>query len=214
MLKKIMILALGVMALAAVAAPLASANWTHKGVKIPAGTNPVIQFTGQSSTISSIGSIDCQTKFTVQFTGGQTTGHVNTFEIDLTQAGSTPTTKCVTGGPLANCKVTSLQSTQLPWLIHSDGGDKITITTGQIHYKLEGSLGHPQKCAFLQEITYEPPAVPPLHELPTANIPGGQTSAITQVSLQGRLTTSIGTQITIGGSQTIQAPNNNTYGTA
>jgi len=209
MLKKIMTLALAVMALAAVAAPLASANWTHNKVKIPAGTNPQIEFLGQANFISAIGNVDCQTVSLAQFTGGQTTGHITKFEIN---PAGIPTEKCVTGGPLAACKVTSLQATQLPWLIHSDGADKIMIRTGEIHLKFEAFSGDPEKCTFLQEITLKPAAAP--HEFPNWNVPAGQTSAITQVHLQGKLTTNTGAQLQFGGTQTIQAPNAGTYGTA
>jgi len=212
MLKKIMTLALAVLGLAAVAAPMASAKWTDKtSGPLLAGTNPQFQLTGQFQFAGTIGSIDCQTKTSVQLTGGQTTGHVNTFEIDLAQPGSTATQKCVLGTPLAACKVKSFQATQLPWLIHSDGADKITITTGQIHIVLENTTGTGE-CTFLKEITLEPAAAP--HEIPNWNIPPGQTTAITQVDLKGKLTTSTGVPMQIAGKQTIQTPNDNTYGTA
>jgi hypothetical protein len=204
MLKKIMMLALAATAVAAVTAPMASANWTHNGVNIPAGTNPQVQFTGQALFTSAVvGGINCQTDAKVQLEGGSTTGKVTQFEVDLTEAASTVTKKCVTSGPIAPCLVKSVQATSLPWQIHSDGADVVTITTGEIDNVLESQTGG--ACGVVQQIKLKPGTV-------SALIPAGQTKAISIVHLSGQLETTTGSKVQIAGTQNVTP--SGTYGTS
>jgi hypothetical protein len=201
MLKKILVLALTAMALAAASASVASANWTYGGEALPAGANPHLQLTSQWSTTSIvIGGIDCQIDITVELTGGTTTGHVTQFEIDLTGPEGTPTKKCVTSGPLSPCLVKGVHATNLPWTVHSDGADKITITTGEIDNTLENQTGG--VCGVVQQTKIKPGTV-------TTTIPAGKTSAIEQLTLSGQLEASTGSKTTVEGTQSVAL-----YGTA
>lgn len=203
MLKKIVMLALAVMAVAVVTALTASANWTHSGKVIPVGTNPQGQATGQASfTNAVVGGINCQNYSNVEFTGGGTTGFVKSLEIDTTEGG-TVTQKCVTSGPIASCRVKSVQPTGLPWVIHSDGADVISITSGEVHYVLESQTG--ATCSVAQQVTLKSGTV-------NINVPAGKTSAVEQVQLSGELETSTGAKGSVSGTQTMNP--SGTFGTA
>lgn len=204
MLKKMVVLGLAVIAVAALSAPVASANWTHNGAPISAGTNPRVWFTGQFLFTSVVvGGANCQVKGTIELTGGTTTGDIITFDVDLTSLGATMPEKCVESGPISPCDVGSIQPTGIPWTVHSNGADIVTITTGEIHYPLEKIGGG--ICGVVQQIKLKPGTA-------TATIPAGKTSAIEQVQLSGQLETSTGPKVTVGGTQSL-APAN-TYGTA
>lgn len=207
MLKKTMILALAAMAVAAFVAPTASAVWTQHHKATLVNENPTVEFTGQAAFTSAVvGGIECQVDATVIFTGGTTTGHVEHFQVDTTEAGSTVTKKCVTSGPLAPCAVKSVQATDptvTPWPVHSDGADTITITTGQIHNLLESPQGG--ACGVVQQVTLEAGTV-------HAQITPGETCTVKQVHLSGQLKTGTGANVQIHG--TLAVKPSATYGTS
>lgn len=197
-----MTLALAAMAVAACTAPIASANWTHKGA--PIEENVSVSFTGQALFTSAVvGGINCRTFAEAQFVSGTTTGTISKFEVDLAEAGSTVTNRCETSGPLGPCRVSAVQSTNLPWQVHSNGADLVTITTGEIDNVLESPQGG--ACGVVQQIRLTPGTV-------TATIPGGQTQGVEQVTLSGQLETATKSKVAVGGSQTISPAG--TYGTA
>lgn len=203
MIKKALLLAMAAVAVVAVSAPMASANWTHNGTPLSVGQDPHLQLTGQLLTVSAFGQIKCEIDMTIVFTGGSTTGEVKQIEIDLTEPGSTPTKKCTTGGFFAPCLVKGFHATGLPWTVHSNGADVITITTGETHKTLESPQGGP--CSFADQVTTKPGTI-------TATIPAGQTGGINEVTLSGQLETSTGAKSTVSG--TLTANPSGTYGTA
>ncbi len=202
MLKKLMMLAVAV---AALALPVsAMANWTHE-------TNPitqtkVVEFTGTNVKFSSgpAGSIECHTTAYVVFHSG-TTGTVMMFDPE-----GSVTTACKAGGALANCQVHEVQATGYqgkeltvePWVLHTDTKD-ITITTGDIHSTVTG-----QFCATGQAST-------------TVTVTGGTVTGhvddphkVSTIELTGSLQTdsSLGKFATaITGTQHVKAPTG-TYG--
>lgn len=204
MFKKTIVLALAAIAVAAVTAPMASAVWTNDHLDTTPGQNDHVLFTGQAAFTSAlIGGIECQTTATVEFTGGTTTGHIKQFEPD-----GVATEKCVTSGPLAPCKVTSVQPTGLPWTVHSNGADTITIKTGEIHNVLEGAQQQPQKehsaCGIVQTVTLKAGTV-------HATIAAGETCTTSQVHLSGQLEVSTGAKVQVHGTQGLTP--SATYGT-
>jgi hypothetical protein len=195
MLKKTMMLTLAVTAVAAATAPMALANWSHNHVAIPLNTDPVVQLTGQFAFTSAvIGGINCQTDTTIQLTGGTTTGHITQWAVDLTEAASTVTKKCVTSGPIAPCLVKSVQATSLPWTIHSDGADTITVTTGEIDYMLESQTGG--VCGVVQQLKFKSGT---LHW----TITSGETCTIKEIHLSGTLQAQTGTKLAFSGSKQV-----------
>lgn len=204
MLKKIIILAVAAMAIAAVAAPTVSANWTKHHANIE--QNETVTFTGQAAFTSAVvGGIECQTDARVEFFAGQTTGEVRQFEVDFTNGG-TYTQKCQTSGPLAPCAVKSVEGTALPgWLVHSDGADTITITTGTIDNILESPQGG--ACGVVQQVQLKPGTV-------HAQVTPGETCTVTQVHLSGQLQTSTGSKVQVHGKQHINPGQTATYGTS
>ncbi len=142
MLKKLMMLAVAVAALAALALPVsAMARWTDETIPIP--TSRTVEFTGTNVKFSSgpAGSIECHTTAQVIFHPG-TTGTVTMFDPE-----GSVTTACKAGGALANCQVHEVQATGYkggtltaePWDLHTDTND-ITITTGDIHSTITGQF--------------------------------------------------------------------------
>jgi hypothetical protein len=90
MFKKMMLLAMAVMAIAAVSAPAASANWTHSGAPITKDTT--VAFDGTASFQGSIGGVHCtNATAAIVATAGTTDGHVELFDVH---------------NPTVNCKVT------------------------------------------------------------------------------------------------------------
>jgi hypothetical protein len=126
-MKKLTIIAALAMAAAAFAIPSsASALWTHNHSDIQAGNNPQLHFEGSYAFQSSGGQINCTSvTSTIQLTGGQTTGHVNSF------TANNPQTACHTnGGIIGHCTVTSMTPVGLPWLAHADSGQTGIRVTG------------------------------------------------------------------------------------
>jgi hypothetical protein len=94
MLKKMMLLAMAVMVVAAVSAQTASANWTHSGV--PITNDATVAFDGTTSFQGSIGGVH-RTNATAAIvaTAGTTDGHVELLDVH------TPTVNCKVTGFLA-----------------------------------------------------------------------------------------------------------------
>lgn len=202
MLRRTTTLALIAMAIGAASAATASANWTHNHAVLQ--SNVQVQFTGQTAFTSAVvGGVECQRDARAEFTANTTTGRITQFEIDLTSAGSTATQKCVTSGPLAPCKMKSAQSTGLPWTVHSDGADTVTITTGAIHYVLESAQG--AACGVVQAVTLEPGTA-------TAQITPGETCTVAQLDLSGQFSLSTGAKIQLHGKSALTPAS--TYGTS
>jgi len=199
MLKKIMTLAVAALAVLAVSAPAASATWFKHHSAIQA--DETVQLTGQFKFSSvAVGSIECQTEASMQFLAGQTTTLIPQFGLDT---GSTPTKRCVTGGPLGPCDVTSFTSDATifnAWVAHLlQNKDTIEITTGTSQNKLEGSNATTQTqhtaCALAQIIQLKGGTI-------YATIVGS-TCTVSQVTLSGQLETQTGAKVTISGTQSV-----------
>jgi hypothetical protein len=137
MLKKMLVAAMAVMALAAVVAPNASATWTHNHQAIPAGTNPEETFTGTAQFQGLVGKVHCSnTEGKVQLLGGQTTATIKLFQ------SQNPAACHVSGALGTSCGTNSLQKVELQThatghIATHNGVAAITIT----HIKLLNQFG-------------------------------------------------------------------------
>jgi hypothetical protein len=193
MLKKMLVAAMAVMALAAVAAPTASANWTHNHQVIGAGTNPQETFTGTAQFQGLVGKVHCpNVEGKVQLTGGQTTGVVTLFQ-------SQDVTKCHVSGALGtSCGTNSLQEVKLQTnaevhIVTHNGAPAITIT----HIGLLNQFGTCATTVLESDATRDVTLVP---DDPTT---------ITQGQLTGTLKTASG-NVAVSG--TLHAAVPHTYG--
>ncbi len=204
MLKKLMMLAVALAALAAVALPVsAMAQWTDN--TSPITTPKTIEFTGTNVKFSSgfAGSIECETTAQVILHPG-TTGTVTMFDPD-----GVVTDVCKAGGALANCQVHEVQATGYkggsltaePWDLHTNTQD-ITITTGDIHTTVTGqfcAVGSGSITVTGGDVTAH---VDDPHKISTIQITG----TLQTDSALGKFAT------TISGTQHVKAPNNGTFG--
>jgi len=209
MFKKTIVLALAALAVLAVSAPAASADWYkhHKIIQ----QNEQLELTGQTKFQSLVvGTIDCQVHVKLQLLAGQTTSRIEEYALDET-TGKTPTELCTTGGPLAQCDVTDLitdATTQAPWTAHLlQNKDTIEVTTGVKQYLLEHNSSTPNThhaCNVVQQIQLKPGKV-------HWTIAPGETCTINKVTKSGQLETSFGAKVTISG--TLSLIPGATYGT-
>lgn len=207
MLRFTTILGLAITAIALLSAPMAAARWTHNGVPLAAGQNPQVELTGQTAFTSAVvGGIECQRVAKMQLFGNQTTGQLDTFEVDLAEPSSTFTQKCNTSGPLAPCAMKSTQATGLPWTLHSDGADTLSITTGDIDYTFESKDGK-QACGVV-------PGALLTAGTAIAQIKAGETSGIKELHMSGQFKMLTGAKVTLHGTIGIVGVNSGTYGTA
>ncbi len=130
MLKKTMILGLGLGALAALPS-VAMGDWTDKTENVL--TQERIEFLGQFKFSGGLGSIECQMTSSTMLEPG-TTGKVETFDVN-----GSPTEKCKTGGFLAACQVHALQAAGLPWVVHTNG-QTIDMTIGSMQKSVTGGF--------------------------------------------------------------------------
>jgi hypothetical protein len=139
MLKKIMLLAMAVAALAAFVLPAAaSANW--KDGKEDVKTNQIITATGTNVKFTSVatGAITCHTVSEGTLTAGTTVGDLTKFEV----LNNDPTVNCTTSGVIANegCVAEKITATELPWTL-TDTGTTITAATKTIDIELVKKAG-------------------------------------------------------------------------
>lgn len=195
MLKKMMLAATAVAALMAIGAQTASADWYHSGTALKSGENPSLETTGTVAFTSSAGGVHCATgTATLQATGGTTDGHVPAF-------GAEEIGKCevsgglafLTGGTTTLSKVTLTEGTTLT--VDAATGD-VTVSAVSLHNEFKNGF----------ELTLSSQETP-LTIKPTT------TKAITSGALSGKLNSTLGTAVTVTGSQTVLAPNSGTYGT-
>jgi hypothetical protein len=147
MFKKAMMLAVAAAALVAFAIPAtASANWQDHSATLQQNAN--IQVTGQARFQGeSIGAIECQTDASATLIAGQTTASVTAFGVDLTEAGSTVTSKCFVNSTLEafGCSdVAQVTVEGLPWTAHATNTQTIAVTTGTIQNHLHGGIFCPK----------------------------------------------------------------------
>lgn len=130
MLKKLMLLATAAVAVLAMGASSASANWYDNGTALVAGQNPTLNGTGTAAFTSPNGGTHCNTTdAAVQLTGGTTTAHITKFE--ATNIGT-----CEVSGGLVFLTggTTSLKSATLTTgaTAHSNGSD-LTVEGIKLH---------------------------------------------------------------------------------
>ena len=149
MLKKVTMLAVAAAALAALAIPAsASAAWQHGAVALE--KDETIQLTGDASfTGSEIGSVQCQVKAHGHLRVGApgNLGEITSFGVDLTQEGSTVTSKCKVDEVLEflGCSdVASVTSTGFPWGVEALSGQTLKVSTGTIQNHLHGGIFCPK----------------------------------------------------------------------
>ena len=145
-MKKVAMFATVAAALAGLAIPAsASAIWQHNGGTL--SQNVQIQNTGTAGFVSGGLGIECQIDSKVKLLAGQTTAEVETFEPDLTEAGSTVTSKCfVTPGleSLGCVDVHSVTPEGLPWSAHALSAQTLAVTFGGFQQHLSGGLFCPK----------------------------------------------------------------------
>jgi hypothetical protein len=202
MLKKAILVAMAVAAFAAVAAPAASANWTHEGN--PLEGNPIVEFHGTTEFSGGIGSVHCEDSTAeIELTGGTNIGHVLSFTVD------NPTVNCevtglaslaCTGSPAAS---TTLESAGLlqEALATIEGGT-IGVTEVELTNIFFNGNG-PCADVTLTNVVEEGAEVP---ITATPNNAG----SIEEVELGGSLATSVGGTVEING--TLAATPSGTYG--
>jgi hypothetical protein len=147
MFKKAMMLAVAAAALVAFAIPAtASARWQHHNTALQQNANT--QLTGQFRFQGeSIGAVECQTDTTATLIAGQTTASVTAFGVDLTEAGSTVTSKCFVNSTLEafGCSdVAQMTAGGLPWTAHATNTQTITVTTGLVQTHVHGGIFCPK----------------------------------------------------------------------
>lgn len=146
MFKKAMMLAVAAAALVAFAIPAtASAKWQEHGSDI--SQDVPLQVTGTSEFHGEIGGLTCQTDATATLLAGTTTASVTSFGVDLTEAGSTVTSKCSVDSTLASFGCTDVGQVTvagLPWTGHATSTQRITVTTGTIQNHLHGGIFCPK----------------------------------------------------------------------
>jgi hypothetical protein len=193
MLKKILAAAMAAMALAAVAAPNASAAWTHNHVELKGGENPEEMFTGTFQFQGLVGKVHCNNiELGVQLLGGQTTATVRLFR------SQNPAACHVSGALGTSCGTNSLQKTELQThatghIATHNGVPAITLT----HIQVLGQFGSCASTILESDATRDLTLIP--------NDP----TTITTTTLTGTLKTAAG-NIAVSGTFHAEIPN--TYG--
>jgi hypothetical protein len=189
MLKKMLVAAMAVMALAAVVAPNASASWLHNHKALTTGENPQETFTGSLTWAGLVGGLHCAVEGKVQLIGGQTTGTVTLFQTQ------NPAGCHVTGATATACGTTSLQKMELQQHATAQITAANTITITNI--KLLNVFGTCTQMLLESDATRDVSATP------------NNAQTINNVQLGGTLKTAAG-NVTVSG--TLQAHNVGTYG--
>lgn len=156
MLKKAMMLAVAAAALTALVIPAAaSAQWQHHTQDANTQVHAIqvdktIQVTGQSRFQGEIGAVECQTDAHAELLAGQTTVTVTQFGVDLTEAGSTVTSKCFVDATLEGFGCTDVSSVTVEigsgnhWIGHATTPTTIDVTTKTIQNHLHGGIFCPK----------------------------------------------------------------------
>jgi len=195
MLKKIMLLSMAVMAMFAMGAQAASANWFDNGAGLAEGVNPHIDITGTVAFTSSGGGVHCNTgTSTLQATGNTNIGHVLTFSVE-------EPSKCeVSGGlVLLTGGTTTLKSVTLtkPTPEGTNTGSVINITGVTLHNEFNNGF----------KLTLSSIAGSPLVATPN------NTTSISSTTLAGELNSTLAAgKVKVAGSLNVLAPNVGTYG--
>jgi hypothetical protein len=146
MAKKVIMLVVAAGMLAALMVPAtASAFWTKDHQQLV--QNAQIEMTGVSRFHGEIGSIECEVRSVFQLTAGTTTAHVTVSDIDLSEPGSTVTSKCSVSASIMTLGCTdvgSVTSAGLPWVAHAASTQTIITTTGTTQLHLHGGIFCPK----------------------------------------------------------------------
>jgi hypothetical protein len=150
-MKKITTVVMAAVALLAMADPAgASAQWQHNHVNLT--QNAQVQLTGQFGLVSQeVGGVECQIDATMQLLAGTTTANVTNFGVDLTEAGSTVTSKCRVDSTTESFGCTDVAQVTvagLPWTAHAVSTQTIAITTGTIQFHKHGGIFCPKTKQF------------------------------------------------------------------
>lgn len=127
----------------------ASAVWQHHSVNL--SQNAQVQLTGQFGLQGEVGGVECQIDATMQLVAGTTTANITSFGVDLTEAGSTVTSKCrvdATTESFGCSDVAQVTVAGLPWTAHAISTQTITITTGTIQFHKHGGIFCPKTKQF------------------------------------------------------------------
>lgn len=194
MVKRVLLIVTAVTATMALGVQPASADWYHSGLALKAGENPSIETTGTVAFTSSAGGVHCATgTSTFQATGGTTNGHV-------LASGAEEVGKCEVSGGLVfltggTTTVSKCELTGATIQIDAATG-RITLLSVTLHIYF--------KNGFTMTLSSE--------EVPLTITPNN-TKAISSGTLSGKLNSTLGTSVTVTGSQNVLAPNAGTYGT-
>jgi len=208
MFKKIMLMATAVMAMFAIGAQAASANWFDKGAGLAAGENPTLEITGTVAFTSSGGGVHCNTGTSkLQATGGTNDGHVLTFGVEEAN-------KCeVSGGlVLLTGGTTTLKKVELTGTPTgtNNGGNTIDVTKVSLHNEFNNGFKltlSTIKCIIKHEGGVETEVETPLVATPN------NTTAIESATLAGKLNSTLAAgQVTVSGSLSVLGTDKNTYG--
>jgi hypothetical protein len=138
--KKLVVLAGMSLAMVAVAAPAAQAEWLHNHVKLE--KSATLTATGKAKFQTGAGSYECPVEGSITAEPGST-GKVTKF-------GVTKTAECVGTGFLSNCTLKSHQSTNLPWTAHANTqNNTVEVTNAEIWGTYEGFF-----CPHTIELTF------------------------------------------------------------
>jgi len=194
MFKKIMLMATAVMAMFAIGAQAASANWFHSGAGLAAGENPTLEITGTVAFTSSGGGVHCNTGTSkLQATGGTNNGHVLTFAVEEAN-------KCeVSGGlVLLTGGTTTLKKVELTGTPSgTNNGSTIEIAGVSLHNEFNNGF----------KLTLSSIAGQPLIATPN------ETTSVSSAGLAGELNSTLAAgKVKVAGSLNVLAPNTGTYG--
>lgn len=123
----------------------ASGNWQQHSENL--FENRQINLTGTFEYHGEIGGVTCQLDSNVTLLHSSTTASVTSFEVDLTEAGSTTTSKCsvdATTAAFGCTDVASMTRQGFPWTAHATSTQRIAITTGTIQFHLHGGIFCPK----------------------------------------------------------------------
>jgi len=195
-MRKMMLALAAAVAVCALGAQAASAEWYDKGTALKSGENPTLEATGTVAFTSSSGGVHCNTGTSkLQFTGGTTDGHVLTFGVE-------EASKCeVSGGlVLLTGGTTTLKGvtlTGMPTDKNDGNHEKIEISG----VTLDNEFNNGFKLT-LSSITGSPLIATP-----------NNTTSISSATLAGELNSTLAAgKVKVSGTLNVLAPNAGTYG--
>lgn len=195
MIKKTLLLAVAAVAAMALAVPaLASASWTHEHE--PITSQKTVTFAGNAQFVAAgLGAgFNCtNTHADVDLLPGET-GEITSFEATEAESKCDPVGLFSTLG----CKISSVTSENLPWVVHIINEEKLLITNVKItNHLVPGlctSIIGTQTIVLEGNVTATPDDPDEVHS----------------VELSGELTSSLGENVTVSG--TLNASPSGTYG--